>query len=141
MKALKIMFILSMTLLSYSSFAQKAKKDTTEHPAYYTCSMHPKVHMTGPGKCPECGMELTLSKKEEMKAKETKTYTCPVHVEVTKTHPGKCPKCGKKLTGSLKEQMKTKEMKIYTCLMHPEIALDAEGKCPKCGADLVKKKD
>ncbi|MCL5092530.1 MAG: hypothetical protein M1364_02615 [Candidatus Marsarchaeota archaeon] len=28
----------------------------------YTCEMHPDVHIDKPGKCPKCGMELTLSK-------------------------------------------------------------------------------
>ena len=27
--------------------------------AYYTCSMHPSVHQSTPGKCPLCGMDLT----------------------------------------------------------------------------------
>ncbi len=25
---------------------------------YWTCSMHPQIHMSGPGKCPICGMDL-----------------------------------------------------------------------------------
>ena len=33
-----------------------------EPKAGYTCEMHPDVHMDKPGKCPKCGMELTLSK-------------------------------------------------------------------------------
>ena len=140
MKAIKILFIAVLTIFTATSFAQKGKKDTTQHPTFYTCAMHPDVKMTEPGKCPKCGMELTLSKKERMKQRETKNYNCPVHADVTSHKHGKCPQCGKKLTLSPKEQMKIKEMKIYTCPMHPEVALDKDGKCPKCGMDLEEKK-
>lgn len=140
MKAIKILFIAVLTMFTASTFAQKAKTDTTQHPTFYTCPMHPDVKMMELGKCPHCGMDLTLSKKEQMKHKGN-NYSCPVHMDVTSNKHGKCPQCGKKLVAlSPKEQMKTKEMKIYTCPMHPDVALDKEGKCPKCGADLVEKK-
>lgn len=29
----------------------------SEH-SYYTCTMHPEVHLDNPAKCPICGMEL-----------------------------------------------------------------------------------
>ena len=141
MKTIKILFIAVLTMFTASSFAQKAKKDTAHHASFYTCPMHHDVKMNEPGKCPKCGMDLTLSKKEQMKHKETKTYSCPVHMDVNSNKHGKCPQCGKKLMLSPKEQMKTEVMKIYTCPMHPDIALDKDGKCPKCGADLVEKKD
>ncbi len=140
MKAIKIVFIAVLTMLTASTFAQKAKKDTTHHPTFYTCPMHHDVKMKEAGKCPECGMELTLSKKEQMKHKEAKNYSCPFHMDVTSNKHGKCPQCGRKLTISPKEQMKTEVMKIYTCPMHPDVALDKDGKCPSCGADLVEKK-
>lgn len=35
------------------------------HHAMYTCPMHSKVKMDKPGKCPECGMNLTMVKQEE----------------------------------------------------------------------------
>lgn len=117
------------------------KVDTTKHATYYTCPMHPDVISKKTGKCPQCGMELKRSNKEQMKAGVTKNYVCPVHVDVVTHNPGKCPKCGEKLNLSSKEQMKAETMKIYTCPMHPEIALDKEGKCPKCGKSLVEKKD
>jgi Heavy metal binding domain len=31
---------------------------------YYTCAMHPEVHMTQPGVCPKCGMTLIPEKKK-----------------------------------------------------------------------------
>lgn len=33
--------------------------DATDVIDYYTCSMHPSVHQSTPGKCPICGMTLT----------------------------------------------------------------------------------
>lgn len=41
---------------------------------YYTCPMHPQVHMHEPGKCPICGMPVTKvkgSKTEKAQTKET----------------------------------------------------------------------
>jgi len=138
----KLVFLtLTLFLTSTCIFAQKAGRvDTVKHATFYSCPMHPEVTGHEPGKCSKCGMELSLSTKEQMKAKEMKTYTCPVHLDVTKHDPGKCPKCGKKLDLSPKEQMKAEVVKMYTCPMHPEVALDKEGNCPKCGKTMVEKK-
>ena len=38
---------------------QKAGTGKTD----WTCTMHPEVSMPGPGKCPKCGMDLTLREK------------------------------------------------------------------------------
>lgn len=130
-------FIASSGLLAQN---KAGKIDTTQHTAFYTCSMHPDVSKHEPGKCPKCGMELNLSSKEEMKATQSKNYTCPIHVNVTSKDHGTCPKCGRKLALSAKEQMKAEVTKIYTCPMHPSVALDKEGNCPKCGMTLVEKK-
>jgi transcription initiation factor IIE alpha subunit len=139
----KIITLTTILLIaSPAVFAQEkaGKKDTTQHAVYYTCPMHADVIMDKPGKCPKCGMALTLSKKEEMKSKVTKTYTCPVHFDVTSNKKGKCPECGKKLILSKKEQMKAEIVKIYTCPMHPDVVSDTSGKCPKCGMTLTEKK-
>ena len=138
----KLVFLaLSFFITSTCLLVQKAGKvDTTKHANYYSCPMHTEVTGHEPGKCPKCGMDLSLSAKEEMKAKEMKNYKCPVHLDVTKHDPGKCPKCGKKLSLSPKEQMKAEVTKLYTCPMHPEVALDKEGNCPKCGKALTEKK-
>jgi transcription initiation factor IIE alpha subunit len=142
---MKQLFVLTTALLIASSslFAQSkaGKIDTAKHAAYYTCSMHPDVVSHKPGKCPRCGMALTLSNKEQVKAAVTKSYTCPVHVGVTSHDPGKCPQCGRKLQLSAKEQMKAEVGKVYTCPMHPEVALNKNGVCPKCGKALVEKKN
>lgn len=89
---------------SYITFAQavetgKSKKTATtaKRQANYSCPMHPDVKSNKPGKCTKCGMDLTLSKKEQMKREVMKTYTCPVHSEVSSGKPGTCPRCNKKL--------------------------------------------
>jgi transcription initiation factor IIE alpha subunit len=143
-KVMKKFFLIFVALLisSASLFAQSkaGKIDTAKHVALYTCSMHPDVVSHEPGKCPTCGMDLTLSGKEKMKAEVSKNYVCPVHSKVVSHNAGKCPKCGKALHLSPKQQMKAEVTKIYTCPMHPEVALDKDGVCPKCGKTLVEKK-
>ena len=136
-----IILTLGFLISSAALFAQEkaGKKDTTQHTVYYTCPMHGDVASTKAGKCPKCGMALTLSGKEQMKTDATKTYTCPINMPVASHNPGKCPQCGKKSNLSSKEQMKTEVAKIYTCPMHPETALDKDGKCPKCDVALVEK--
>ena len=141
---MKKMIVLTTALLiaSIGIFAQEkaGKKDTTQHPSFYTCPMHPDVVSSEPGKCPKCGMNLVASKKEQMKMEVTKSYTCPVHLDVVSDKPGKCPKCGRVLTLSQKEQMKAEVVKLYTCPMHPDVSSKEPGKCPKCGMALVEKK-
>jgi len=133
----------ALTITSVSIYAQgkAGKKDTTQHMAMYSCPMHPDVKMDKPGKCPQCGMNLSLSKKEEMKKQVTKTYACPVHADVVSDKSDKCPQCGKKLTLSKKEEMKTETMKSYSCSMRPDIVSDKAGKCPKCGMEMTIRKD
>jgi len=142
MKKFMMLMIAALTISSVSVFAQEkaGKKDTIQHTVLYTCTMHPDVTSDKPGKCPKCGMDLSLSKKEEMKKQVTKTYICPVHIDVVSDKSGKCPQCGKKLSLSSKEQMKTEVMKQYICPMHPDVASDKPGKCSKCGMDLTMKK-
>ena len=140
MKKLLVLLIAALTIGSASSLAQKAKQDTVKHTALYNCSMHPDVKMDKAGKCPQCGMDLTLSKKEEMKRQVTKTYTCPVHADMVSDKSGKCPQCGKKLSLPKKEQMKAEVMNTYCCSMHPDATSDKPGKCPKCGMEMTANK-
>jgi hypothetical protein len=141
----KFMIICAVLLAATATtFAQKAKgshqkKDKSTMFVTYTCPMHPEVKMKKAGKCTQCGMNLVVSKKEEMKMKETSGYSCPMHSEVTSDTAGSCPKCGMNLTASKKEQMKMKEMNGYTCPMHPDEISGKPGKCPKCGMELTKK--
>jgi transcription initiation factor IIE alpha subunit len=136
-----IILVVAFLIGAPAIFAQDkaGKKDTTQHTSYYTCPMHADVVTDMPGKCPKCGMDLSLSSKEEMKSKVAKTYTCPVHVDVSSDTAGTCPKCGSKLNLSLKEKMKAEVVKIYTCPMHPDVTSDKSGKCPKCGMSLTTK--
>jgi transcription initiation factor IIE alpha subunit len=136
-------FIGAILITSTNMLAQTkaGKVDTAQHLTFYACPMHPDIVAHEPGKCPKCGMELTLSAKEQMKASQVKNYTCPIHVTVVKHDPGKCPKCGRKMNLSPKEQMKAEVVKLYTCPMHPEVSLDKEGVCPKCGKALTEKKN
>ena len=135
--------IATLTISSVSVFAQEkaGKKDTIQHTVLYSCPMHPGVTSDKPGKCSQCGMDLSLSKKEEMKKQVTKTYNCPVHLDVVSDQSGKCPQCGRKLSLSGKEQMKTEVMKAYCCSMHPDVTSDKPGKCSKCGMDLTATKE
>src|SRR5215203_3890416 len=141
MKKFIMLMIAALTISSVSVFAQEkaGKKDTTQSAVLYICPMHPDVKMDNAGKCPKCGMELSVSNKEEMKIAVTKNYTCPVHADVISASSGKCPQCGKKLMLSKKEEMKTEVMKSYTCPMHPDVASDKGGKCPKCGMEMIMK--
>lgn len=34
---------------------------------YYTCEMHPEIHLKTPGECPKCGMALVPEKKDAEK--------------------------------------------------------------------------
>ena len=139
MKKTLIALLVPVILFSHAFAQEKAgKKDTLQHVTLYTCSMHPDVKMDKPGKCPQCGMDLILSKKEEMKKSVIKNYSCPLHTDVVSSKPGKCSKCGKKLILS-KEEMKKEVMKTYNCPMHPDVASAKPGKCPKCGMDLKEK--
>jgi transcription initiation factor IIE alpha subunit len=142
MKKSLMLLIAVLTISSVPVFAQEkaGKKDTIEHVALYSCPMHPDVKMDRAGKCPQCGMDLSLSKKEEMKKQVTKSYTCPVHADVVSDKSGKCPQCGKKLSLSKKEEMKAEVMRSYCCSMHPDMTSDKPGKCSKCGMDLKEKK-
>ncbi len=74
----------------------------------WTCPMHPEVSAPGPGRCPQCGMDLVPRAELEggvaspagaarpggHAAAQAPEYTCPMHPEVRSSRPGKCPKCG-----------------------------------------------
>ena len=58
----------------------------------YTCPMHPEVHASQPGPCPDCGMGLEPLTPI---APATKVeWTCPMHPEIVRDAPGACPICG-----------------------------------------------
>ena len=48
--------------------AKKAKPAAkAEAKQYWTCSMHPEIHLDHPGKCPKCGMDLVKEAKAQDK--------------------------------------------------------------------------
>ena len=101
-----MLMIAALTIGSVSVIAQEkaGKKDTNQSTVLYTCSMHPDVKMDKAGKCPKCGMELSLSKKEEMKIAVTKNYTCPVHADVVSDKSGNALSAGKNCLFQIKNK-------------------------------------
>lgn len=137
MKSFLMLF--AATFLSFASIAQKSNTQNTKPnivQVQYTCPMHPDVVSDHPGKCPKCNMDLSLSKKEQMKAEVTNTYTCPMHKEVVSDHAGNCPKCKKQLV--IDRRGSKQATTVYTCSMHPDVASNTAGKCPVCGMELKK---
>ncbi|HRI19759.1 MAG TPA: heavy metal-binding domain-containing protein [Panacibacter sp.] len=142
MKAIKMLMMAALTIVSFSLFAQDSTKQKTKAPKQkmemmkYSCPMHPDVTSKKPGKCTKCGMDMTKSKKEQMKMEVMKMYTCPMHPDVTSDKPGKCSKCGM----DLKE--KEQATVAYSCPMKCEgdKTYDKPGKCPKCGMALKEQK-
>lgn len=72
----KTILILSIAGLLISGISCKGTNSKnhvsgqTATTVYYTCRMHPAVHLYKPGNCPKCGMELI--QKEEPKSDTTK---------------------------------------------------------------------
>ena len=141
MKSLKMLMMAVFSIMYVSVIAQgkAGKKDTTRNTILYTCPMHPEVEMKKAGHCPQCGMQLQVSKKEEMKNAVVKNYTCPVHTQVISDKPGKCSKCGMNLNLSPKEKIKMNEMNNFTCPMHSDVTGNKGGTCSKCGMKLKEK--
>ena len=132
----KVIILLMAITTSFGSFAQKAKANSDTSKAgtviyTYSCPMHPDVVSDKPGKCSKCGMDLALSKKEQMKTEVMKSYNCPMHPKEVSDKKGKCPKCGT----DLKETVITSN--AYSCPMHSSVVSDKPGKCAKCGKNLA----
>ncbi len=71
-----------------------AETETAAAKTAYSCPIHPDVTSDAAGKCSKCGMDLTVSKKEQMKMEVMKLYSCPMHASITSDKAGKCSKCG-----------------------------------------------
>jgi hypothetical protein len=142
MTLVKMLMMASFSIMTVTAFSQEkaGKKDTANHPTFYSCPKHSDVKSENAGYCSRCGMKLVQTPKEKMKREVTKSYTCPVHADVLVTHPGQCPQCGKDLILSPKEKMKMKAVKMFTCPMHPDVISKTPGKCPTCNMDMVEKK-
>jgi len=65
MKFYKLIYVLPFLLIACSSKnKQEAMTVLPADTVFYTCSMHPQVMLTKPGKCPICGMELIAVQKQ-----------------------------------------------------------------------------
>ena len=100
----KAIILLMAVTASFVGMAQKSKteKNTIDTVAVqkgkYSCPMHPNEVSNKPGKCSVCGMDLTRSKKEQMKMEVMKMYACPMHPNQTFDKQGKCAICGMDMT-------------------------------------------
>jgi len=141
-----LLTLLIAVLATSTTFAQKAKANKKTPgsamaiQSIYRCPMHPHVVSNEAGKCGKCNMDLTFSKKEQMKKENTKDYTCPMHNEVVDDTAGTCAKCGTALVVVNRKGSKQGNT-VYVCSMHSEIVRDKSGKCPKCGMELTKAKE
>jgi len=77
---------------------------------YWTCTMHPSVKMSVPGKCPICAMDLVPVRKQAPQAHEH-------DLQPVTSDEG--------------------EIEYWTCTMHPSVKMAGPGKCPICAMDLV----
>jgi len=91
-------------LLTIGCFKQDKLKATNPHDhnkaskieSYYTCSMHPQIKESKPGKCPICHMNLTkveVEYDEELKVsqKSAGIWRCKKFPEVTSEKEDVCP--------------------------------------------------
>jgi len=83
----------------------------------YSCTMHPEVQSSTPGKCPKCGMKM-VAQKPSASAGQTSTAN-------------QTPAPGSRTLEAVKQ------LEEYTCTMHPDIRTTAPGTCPKCAMALV----
>ena len=110
----KVLILLIIITTTFAGFAQTgknkmpAKKEAVAQQVKYTCPMHPNVTSDKPGKCAECGMDLTKSKKELMKMEVMKIYSFSMHRDVTSDMPGKCSQCNMDMA-EVKKKSKVKK--------------------------------
>ncbi len=69
-RPLTIVLVLLVLVIGCSKSGESGKQEHTvvKEKDYWTCTMHPQVHMDGPGVCPICGMDLikkVVDEKEE----------------------------------------------------------------------------
>ncbi|PIP89896.1 MAG: efflux transporter periplasmic adaptor subunit [Bdellovibrionales bacterium CG12_big_fil_rev_8_21_14_0_65_38_15] len=104
---MKYLILISLFLFGCSDHSEheaksEAVKEHAEH-SYYTCSMHPQVHESEPGKCPICHMNLTkvvMQNSDEPAAStmtDTKLYACKDDASITSPSPTICPIDGEQM--------------------------------------------
>jgi uncharacterized paraquat-inducible protein A len=126
-----VAFLISSPVL----FAQlkAGKQDNTKHTVLNVCPTHSTAKINEPGRCPQCGMKVSLSQKEQMKSQITKSYSCPVNGAIVSVS-------GKPSNLSLKEQMKWEVVKLNNQAVNASIARNKTDKCPGCGMALAGEK-
>lgn len=71
-----IIMAIAILLAGTATFAQEKKEMAHHHhhmtKTKYTCTMHPEVVRSKPGKCPKCGMALTKMKMKKKMDKSEK---------------------------------------------------------------------
>lgn len=83
--------LLLLTMNFFWSFAQdttQTKSAPLKDSLYYTCSMHPEIQSSEPGKCPKCGMNLI-----QKTTSSTNMKMCSMHgmVDMNHMHDGDNP--------------------------------------------------
>lgn len=109
MNKFNLIFYICLSLLAFSCEDSAHKHEDEVHTKdeveiFYTCSMHPQIKESHPGKCPICGMGLTKIEKEidpiesgeDMpkdgeSQKDKPPYYCQDDPTVRSLAPGECP--------------------------------------------------
>ena len=135
---------------------RKEESEPESASGVYTCPMdsHSHIVQMGPGKCPECGMNLVPAEETSGRT----VFVCPMPEDsVVSAEPGRCPECGMKLVekslSGEDQEMDSQDMSkhdeeesqleetsgIFTCPMdsHSHIVQYGPGECPECGMNLV----
>lgn len=63
---LSLLLALSTCSITFAEEAQTNKHEHSLNEVYYTCSMHPNIRQSKPGKCPICQMNLTKIEVERV---------------------------------------------------------------------------
>lgn len=102
MKKLIILTVAFVASIPVFAQTKAGRIDNTKHPIVSACPVRSTVIINDIGKCPFCGMDLNLSKKEQIKNQVAKAYSCPLYADVI------ADKTTKRLNISPKEEMKMK---------------------------------
>jgi Cu(I)/Ag(I) efflux system membrane fusion protein len=115
---MSIVGICSFYYFEHSANSQKADLgDPAKNKTYWTCAMHPQIHLNHSGKCPVCGMNLVKIKSQDTLTGEkilldqghqkignpinnlvgNPYWTCPMHPQIHSDHYGQCSICNMKL--------------------------------------------
>lgn len=114
---MRILMVLIISLLVAPLISDRAWSAGYQESIVYSCSMHPEVQSSKPGKCPKCGMKLVHQK--------------PAAGGDLKSAANQTPAGGQRTLEVVRQAEE------YTCTMHPEIRTNAPGTCPKCEMTLV----